>query len=835
MAALKRGNRTLAMTTKKLNKVQVVVIGDIYWDSVTVHTKPGLLRCDRPAGAWLLQRLLCLVNGQYTNCQFDVVGYPYPEGYEGKLSSGQEFVKLGLTTANKARLGNWPRAASRAKLYPKGSGEKPEDTKVYRVEETFGFVENLEEPEADGGGKRADAKRPSYDKINEVILQSVTNKTIVVISDDPIIKNADKDKNDKAKNRFINFRDSDIAKQIETLSQLPSSLLPSLLILSISSKITESLVLAAINRKPKLQKLTAVIISTARLRSEGHNVPSTLALETQAKDLWNERDRSPLKNLMACRHVIVHDPEGVFHFDNSEKQDEQRDKLSNFGLYCRPFIGQPEDNPHRYGGMSGYVKILIATIVKNILTPREDATGSSTETKISFDSIGEGICEGLKLWEKHFKHGFVYEQYNSEYDPEEYEPYKEDWPKSLFKKKSWHPFDRLFEASDKDNDEMKKTKIAWIRFPLPKYYDQYSPMQAVEKFDNWSRVDWFIYNTSKDIFDKMLCRVVQRGVDAIESEHYFSQSNNIEHSQKLSPKILFPVAKIGKIESIDRDEINGYIDIYKLILKYLQDKDDKKPLSLAVFGPPGTGKSSAVKKILKAARSATARAEGGEALVCNLSQLTDPRNLTAVFHQAQDRALAEEVPLVFFDEFDTSLEHPYGWLKYFLAPMEDGTFKAAEAIESYRVGKAIFAFAGGTAETFEKFQENVGEKEDVKGPDFISRLRGFLDVRSINMEDNDEPVSNLLALRRAIILNSILKDMAKEILDPSGKIAKIDEKLINAFLQIKKYRHGIRSIVAIVKMSRPEGGKLQVASLPSGPQLRMHVDDAEFLELTAVP
>jgi hypothetical protein len=53
--------------------------------------------------------------------------------------------------------------------------------------------------------------------------------------------------------------------------------------------------------------------------------------------------------------------------------------------------------------------------------------------------------------------------------------------------------------------------------------------------------------------------------------------------------------------------------------------------------------------------------------------LTDPKDLTAAFHQAQDRALAEEVPLVFFDEFDSSLnKEPYGWLKYFLAPMEDG-------------------------------------------------------------------------------------------------------------------------------------------------------------------
>jgi hypothetical protein len=165
--------------------------------------------------------------------------------------------------------------------------------------------------------------------------------------------------------------------------------------------------------------------------------------------------------------------------------------------------------------------------------------------------------------------------------------------------------------------------------------------------------------------------------------------------------------------------------------------------------------------------------------------------------------------------------------------MEDGTFKPAEANESYRVGKAIFAFAGGTAETFEKFQEYVGENKEVKGPDFISRLRGFLNVLSINMEEKDKPVSNLLALRRAIILHSILKEKAKEILDPSGKIVRIEKNLINAFLQIKEYRHGIRSMVAIVQMSRPEGGRLQVASLPSRPQLRMHVDDVDFIKLTA--
>jgi hypothetical protein len=187
-------------------------------------------------------------------------------------------------------------------------------------------------------------------------------------------------------------------------------------------------VLEAINGNPELQERTAVIVSAAQLRSEGHNIPQTLALETRASDLWNERDKRPLKDLMECRYVLVHDLGDVFYFDNSEKQDGQR-KPGKFGLYFRPYVGRPENNPDRHGKMSGFVKILIVTIVKNIL-------GTSDR----------GICEGLKLWEEHFNHGFVYEHYNSEYYLKKYEQYKVGWSNSLFKEKRWHPFDRLFEA-----------------------------------------------------------------------------------------------------------------------------------------------------------------------------------------------------------------------------------------------------------------------------------------------------------------------------------------------------------------------------------------------------
>jgi hypothetical protein len=91
----------------------------------------------------------------------------------------------------------------------------------------------------------------------------------------------------------------------------------------------------------------------------------------------------------------------------------------------------------------------------------------------------------------------------------------------------------------------------------------------------------------------------------------------------------------------------------------------------------------------------------------NLAEFTKPDNLARAFHKAQDVALSEKVPLIFFAEFDATLPgHPYVWLKYFLAPIQDGKFKGAETEDSYRVGRAILVFAGGTAEK-----------------DFISRLK----------------------------------------------------------------------------------------------------------------
>jgi hypothetical protein len=54
-------------------------------------------------------------------------------------------------------------------------------------------------------------------------------------------------------------------------------------------------------------------------------------------------------------------------------------------------------------------------------------------------------------------------------------------------------------------------------------------------------------------------------------------------------------AAYGKYTTADRGEIERLNSIRNLIVGYLGNPTDARPLSFAVFGPPGSGKSFAVK------------------------------------------------------------------------------------------------------------------------------------------------------------------------------------------------------------------------------------------------
>jgi hypothetical protein len=291
-----------------------------------------------------------------------------------------------------------------------------------------------------------------------------------------------------------------------------------------------------------------------------------------------------------------------------------------------------------------------------------------------------------------------------------------------------------------------------------------------------------------------------------------------------------PIGRFGNLKTVDRQEIESLHSISILISDYSQ-RYRKNPLSIAVFGPPGSGKSFSVEEVAKSVMP-----DDIKKLSFNLSQFAGPENLFDAFHQVRDVSLSGKIPLVFWDEFDTRLQNePLGWLRYFLAPMQDGEFQEGQII--HPIGHSIFVFAGGTSHSIETFGANLTEKErlTVKLPDFASRIKGFLNILGPNRQTRPsgrgEYTDPYYIIRRAIILRSNLERFSSQLLQQEGdkRIANIDKGVLRAFLLVKEYRHGARSIEAIIAMSQLAGKTcFERSCLPSETQLNLHVDGLDF-------
>ena len=292
-----------------------------------------------------------------------------------------------------------------------------------------------------------------------------------------------------------------------------------------------------------------------------------------------------------------------------------------------------------------------------------------------------------------------------------------------------------------------------------------------------------------------------------------------------------PVENVGNWSSVDRREIETLRGVGHVIDEYVKlyrgGGNVQRPLSVAVFGPPGAGKSFAVKETI-----GQKVAGGVRTLEFNLSQFENADELAPAFHQVRDAALEQQLPLVFWDEFDTPLAgRDLGWLRHFLAPMQDGKFR--EGGRFHPLGPALFVFAGGTASSFTEFVQvhDAHAEKSAKKPDFVSRLRGYVDILGPN---RTRPDDDAVVLRRALLLRSLLMRKEPQLVTHKDgrKVLRIDPALLRAFLVVGHYRHGARSLEAIIDMSQLAGTlHFERSSLPAPHLLELHVDAGEFLQL----
>lgn len=272
-------------------------------------------------------------------------------------------------------------------------------------------------------------------------------------------------------------------------------------------------------------------------------------------------------------------------------------------------------------------------------------------------------------------------------------------------------------------------------------------------------------------------------------------------------KIVPPYLHLSNLLSYDKNQIEQICDTYNVLKSYIRSPNKRKPLSICVFGPEGTGKSFSVSQIAQHLNINKKKDQNEtEILNVNLSQFDSYEQLIDAFHKIRDVGLRNKLPVVFFDEFDTAYginrDGKYGWLRFFLSPMQDGEFY--EKGQTHTIGRAIFVFAGSTVETMQAFIKIVEdvktdeEKDEIRAkkmPDFISRIKGYLDVSGPNNSNKESGTKILHYIRRASILRSMLAEELN--IKNADSYIGITDLALKMLLNVKKYKHGARSMEAI--------------------------------------
>lgn len=323
---------------------------------------------------------------------------------------------------------------------------------------------------------------------------------------------------------------------------------------------------------------------------------------------------------------------------------------------------------------------------------------------------------------------------------------------------------------------IRQFKLNWSKVGIEKRLNTAGESDlALVKADHFRKTWWTLLgelldgNNAKDFATKKL------------DEKYFIYARKVlefggSGEKEYLPDILnCPYGRFGDFVTVDRAEIESFRNLASVIEEYMK-LPTTKPLNIAVFGPPGSGKSFGVKQLV----NSLSLGREVEFPTFNLSQFDSISALPGCFQIIQDIVLAGRLPVVFWDEFDTTLNStPFGWLHAFLAPMQDGEF--VHNNRSNPIGKCIFVFAGSRFDSFgdlpdpgsavERPREEVislslkeAEEESrirkngkaseyeqervrrlnllrrqenwrqAKGHDFRSRLKAYLDVREPNAD-----------------------------------------------------------------------------------------------------
>lgn len=541
-------------------------------------------------------------------------------------------------------------------------------------------------------------------------------------------------------------------------------------------------------------KPSIIVTNTASLDNLGVTLHRGSSWERFADDLCLELSRNPASNLIellrSCHYVVVRGSDPATALVTMDAA-----KLIALGIHrcdvyypVAPRVVPLSHEGYLVGGTNLITSAISAAIIK----------GDGQIGRLA-DHIIQGVTRGVQR-------NILFEQ-RGYFDSER----KRVDPK-------WH-VNLVHQAADKGTADKEELKIAAV---------------TVGKHPTWSltqkRIEVFKHDKGTVIDDLVPEKQLRLARAALVASYLVR--NGVQNAAQ---KFEFPFAQLGDAFVVDRFEYEQYMEMQAAMRSYVLRKGaDGRPLSLAVFGRPGAGKTFGVKQLPKTIGVQGLKPEPIEA---NVSQFETLDDLAMVMQKARDAALNSQVPLVLWDEFDCECDgKPFGWFRYFLAPMQDGTFKQGQL--TFDIRSAIFVFIGGVNHDFDMFHGRMRDQQFIqaKGPDFASRIRAHLDIKEISSRDDDL----VYMIRRAVFLRGFLLKYHRGIVRDRGcdgrsggddrRCIRIAPEVLRAFLMVERYEHGVRSLEALVQMCTVSAGqsRLSWSGLPSAEQMEGHVSAREF-------
>ncbi len=269
-----------------------------------------------------------------------------------------------------------------------------------------------------------------------------------------------------------------------------------------------------------------------------------------------------------------------------------------------------------------------------------------------------------------------------------------------------------------------------------------------------------------------------------------------------------PVFQLGHLRTTDPAEIDPVITLHNVMDSYVSREYVLRPLCIGVFGPPGSGKSFAVKQVAEVI-SGNRSGNPFDFFEFNLTQFANPDEINAAIDPVRASVAQGKVPIVFWDEFDCRFDdNEFGYLRYFLPSMQDGVTYVHGI--PYHIGRAIFVFAGGVKASWEGMEQLLDETgsdlqliKTLKIPDFMSRLRVVLDIDGIEIPDNllrdSASEDELEELRRVLLKRAFI--IAHQMQTHWKTAARKTSGLLLRLL-LARYKFGARSIEAVIEASR---------------------------------